>query len=85
MPGARAGRRTLARLALCAGVLAVCLLVMEIGALCADLGIPLIDPLPELRAAVKPGGERLYYPKDRHLTRPGHEIVARVLARELQP
>jgi lysophospholipase L1-like esterase len=56
----------------------------RLGEICRELGIALIDPLPELRAAATSGGEPLYYPVDRHLKKAGHEIVARVLAREIE-
>jgi lysophospholipase L1-like esterase len=52
-------------------------------AVCEATGIPLIDPLPELRADAARGA-LLYYPRDRHLTERGHRIVARVLEREFQ-
>lgn len=49
-------------------------------AICEPLGIPFLDLIPPLRGAHARAGEPLYYPKDRHLRAPGHEIVARALA-----
>ncbi len=51
----------------------------------AELGVPLIDLAPALRAERERSGERLYYPKDRHLNARAHEAVARALQASLAP
>jgi lysophospholipase L1-like esterase len=47
-------------------------------------GIPLVDPLPALRAAYATSGQPLYYREDRHMRPEGHAIVARALAEALR-
>ncbi len=48
----------------------------------AGLGLPMIDPLPSLRAA--PPGPDLFFQRNVHLTPRGHEVMAGVLDRFLQ-
>jgi lysophospholipase L1-like esterase len=55
----------------------------RVRALADQLGVPLIDPRPTLRAVAN-GGEPLYYPNDRHFTVAGHRVVADRLKRDLQ-
>lgn len=50
--------------------------VQQIG---RDLGVPVIDLAPELRAERARSGVPLYYQKDRHLKPPAHAVVARAL------
>jgi len=45
-------------------------------------GMPVIDPLPDLRKEAEAGAE-LYFRRDQHLTPAGHQVIARVLFREL--
>ena len=47
-------------------------------------GVPVIDLLPGLREAYRSVGEPLYYRWDRHLTREGHTVVARLILEELR-
>jgi lysophospholipase L1-like esterase len=50
----------------------------------AELGVPVIDLAPALRAEAERSGERLYYPKDRHLNARAHQVVARALQQALE-
>jgi lysophospholipase L1-like esterase len=50
----------------------------------SQLGVPVIDLAPALRAEAARGGERLYYPKDRHLNARAHEVVAQALQGALE-
>jgi lysophospholipase L1-like esterase len=52
-------------------------------AFAGELGIPILDPLPALRAAYEAEGEALYYLNDRHLRANGQAIVAGELAARL--
>jgi hypothetical protein len=45
--------------------------------------IPIVDPLPLLRATTRRPGGALYYPDDGHWTERSHALAARVLADEL--
>ncbi len=49
-----------------------------------EAGIPVLDPLPGLRAAYEVNGLPLYYRKDRHLTAAGHQITARLIYAKLE-
>jgi hypothetical protein len=51
----------------------------KVGAICASLGLDIVDPLPELRAAYKKTQEPLYFAKDWHLNADGNRILADVL------
>jgi len=55
----------------------------HVRAVCDGLGIPVIDLLPPLREESNRAGQRLYYPKDRHLNAHGDAVVARTLQAEL--
>lgn len=46
--------------------------------------IPSLDLLPVLRAAHQREGIPLYYPRDGHLTRRGHELAAEAIEAEIQ-
>lgn len=58
--------------------------VDRLNGLCADLGIPLIDPRRELRA-LEEAGRPAYLAIDGHWTEVGHEAAAAILARALTP
>jgi len=51
-----------------------------LGETCRTLGIPLVDPTPELAARLA-AGHAMY---DDHFTREGHAVVAQVIARDLE-
>ena len=51
--------------------------------LCRAESIPLLDPLPEFRAASEQG-EKLYYRYDAHWTKAGHALVADLIAGRLR-
>jgi hypothetical protein len=53
-------------------------------AFAAQQGIPVVDPLPALRAAHAESGELLYYLRDRHLRARGHALVAREILERLR-
>jgi hypothetical protein len=46
------------------------------------VGAPMLDLLPALQDAA-PGGERLYFPYDKHWTSAGHAVAAREIERFL--
>jgi len=46
---------------------------------CRSLGLPLVDPREELRAA-EAGGRRAYFVRDGHWTAEGHQVAARGIA-----
>jgi len=46
-------------------------------ALAAELGVPLVDLLPEFRTAHRERGETLFHASDRHWNRAGHALAAR--------
>lgn len=50
-----------------------------------ELGIPYIDPLPEMRARFRPGQPPWYYARDRHLTPAGNAVLAGILESRLAP
>ena len=47
------------------------------------VGAPMLDLLPAMHDAA-PGGERLYYPYDKHWTAAGHAVAAREIERFLR-
>jgi hypothetical protein len=51
-------------------------------AACDDLGLPLLDPRPEMRA-LEEAGRPAYFPQDGHWTAAGHEAAARAVAGRL--
>jgi hypothetical protein len=59
-------------------------LQQRLHAFAKQAGIPVVDPLPALRAAYAASGEPLYYLRDRHLRAPAHAIVARELLARLR-
>ncbi len=50
---------------------------------CRDVGLDVIDPLPDFRAAAARGG-LLYFRRNPHWNREGHMLAARIAARELK-
>lgn len=57
----------------------------ELARVTRDLGIPYIDPLPEMRARFRAGGDAWYYARDRHLTPAGNAVLADILKPRLAP
>lgn len=51
----------------------------RIAAVCAELGLPLVDPLPEMRRRTE-AGERLYLENDSHWNAAGNRLAAERLA-----
>lgn len=56
----------------------------ELAAICARLGLPLVEPLGSMRAAFERGRAPLYYYVDRHLNGLGNEALAAAILPELR-
>ena len=54
-------------------------MIIRLEAICAELGLPLVDPLPEMRRRTE-AGERLYLENDSHWNAAGNRLAAERLA-----